>query len=91
MNTALTSQYTIAKEEFAKFCKDRTLSDFGKVVQLVHQDGSIFILHNASIWYSGITIQNDNGHEIPRWIGVSTEHNGDLFFHGADLLSWCLV
>jgi hypothetical protein len=80
-----------AKEEFRSFCKSRELGDFNKIVQIVHQDGSIFVLHCASIWWS--QEQYNAGtppvdHFVPAWIGVSTEHNGDLMFHGGDLLSW---
>lgn len=74
-----------AAENFKKFCEDRKLQDFCDIVQVVHQDGSIFILHNASLWKSEETIKNDMGIDFPAFIGVSTEHNGDLLFFGADL------
>ena len=80
-----------AKEEFKAFCESRELKDLDKIVQVVHQDGSIFVLHHASIWYSqeqynvGMPLGD---HFVPAWIGVSTEHNGDHLFHGGDLLDW---
>lgn len=85
---------TQAQEEFKQFCESRELKDFDSIVQVIHQDGSVFVLHHAAIWYSkeqynvGMPL-GDNF--IPTWIGVTTEHNGDLLFHGGDLLDWWVI
>jgi len=80
-----------AQEEFKQFCESCELKDFDGIVQVIHQDGSVFVLHHAAIWYSkeqynaGMPL-GDNFQ--PKWIGVATEHNGDILFHSDDLLDW---
>ena len=83
--SSLTSRRQLAAEKFKKFCESRELKDFSDIVQVIHQDGSIFVLHHASLWKSEETIKNDMGIDFPAFIGVSTEHNGDMMFFGADL------
>lgn len=83
--STLKSQRQLASENFKKFCENRELKDFKDIVQIVHQDGSIFVLHHASLWKSEEMIKNDTGIDFPAFVGVSTEHNGDLLFFGADL------
>ena len=66
------------KLEFAEFCNSRELKHFRQSVIVSHQDGSHFVLENASVWRSSCT----------RFIGISTEHCGDLLFCIDDLHSW---
>jgi hypothetical protein len=68
------------KEEFSEFCSSRKIKDFRQTVVLAHQDGSNFVLANAAVWRSSCT----------RFIGVSTEHCGDLLFYIDDLHSWSI-
>lgn len=88
---SLSESRKVAQDKFSEFCASRELKDFSEIVQIVHQDGSIFILHHACVWYSdeqfnaGMPL-GDN--YIPKWIGVSTEHNGDLLFFAGDLMDW---
>lgn len=80
-----------AQAEFKEFCDTREIHNFDSVVQVIHQDGSIFVLHHACVWYSreyhnaGMPLGD---HMVPSWIGVATEHNGNHLFHGGDLLDW---
>lgn len=80
-----------AREKFEEFCKSRDLKDFSSIIQVMHQDGSVFVLHHAAIWYSE-EYENvghlSSGVLVPRWIGVSTEHNGDHLFFASDLIDW---
>jgi hypothetical protein len=77
-----------AKRSFGRFCKNRALKDFNGIVQIVHSDGSTFVLHHSSVWYSREKFKDLDGLERPAWVGVSTEHNGDLLFFSGDLLDW---
>ena len=72
------------KEKFKEFCSTLNAYDFGNVIHIIHEDCSTFILHNAVMWKSEVLDE----HEIPKFIGVSTEHNGDFFFFAGDLTSW---
>ena len=77
-----------AQRQFREFCKLQQLDNFSQIIQVVHQDGSIFIFHHASLWHSAETYTDEWTLERPMYVGVSTEHNGDHFFHSGDLLDW---
>jgi len=68
------------RAEFAEFCKSRDTKDFKQTIVVAHEDGSNFVLTHAAIWKSSCA----------RFIGVSTEHCGDLLFYAEDLHSWRL-
>jgi hypothetical protein len=88
---SLKNSYHVAKEKFSEFCQNRELKDFGSIIQIIHQDGSIFVLHHASIWYSEEqdSFGPPHGNSVgPKFIGVSTEHNGDHLFYAGDLVDW---
>lgn len=82
MSISATSEQERAK--FTEFCSKRTLDNFNYVVQVTHQDGSVFILHNSSLWVSEVLSTEG----LPRFIGVATEHTGNYFFFVDDLYSW---
>lgn len=84
---SISSSRDVAQKKFNDFCESRSLKDFSQIVQVVHQDGSIFVLHHASLWHSEETFEFD-GLQRPKWVGVSTEHNGDHLFFSGDLLDW---
>jgi hypothetical protein len=87
----MSESLAFAKSKFKEFCDSRELKDFYQLVQVVHQDGSVFILHHASVWYSEEQEDFGTPHLTtpgPKFIGVSTEHNGDLMFYAGDLVDW---
>ena len=77
-----TKDYKASKEKFKEFCSTRALKDYGEVVQVSHQDGTIFVFHNAAHWTPG--------DDDPNFIGVSTEHCGDHFFVTDDI-EWRVI
>lgn len=83
----MTGSYNAAKQQFDEFCKARKITDFDSVVQVTHQDGCIFVLHNAALWRSKETTDGTEDGS-PTWIGISTEHVGDMFFFTEDLSGW---
>lgn len=83
----MSSYSKIVDEEMAKFkefCKSMNLEDFKYVVHVFHEDGSTFILYHCDLWESQVASELG----VPRFIGVSTEHNGDHFFFTGDLTIW---
>jgi hypothetical protein len=87
----MSESLAFAKSKFKEFCDSRDLKDFDNIVQVVHQDGSVFILHHASVWYSEEQEGFGPPHGTtpgPKFMGVSTEHNGDHLFYVGDLVDW---
>lgn len=76
-----------AQEQFDVFCNSRELKDFRQVIQITHEDGSVFILRYASLWKSDGVYELE-GAQDPKWLGVSTEHNGNFLFFAGGLSSW---
>lgn len=77
-----------AQRCFNRFCKSRKLENFNSIAQIVHSDGSTFILHYATVWWSREKFKSEGGVENAAWIGVCTEHNGDFLFNAGDILDY---
>lgn len=77
-----------ARTQFDAFCANNPFHYQSRIVQVVHQDGSIMVFHHATLWESeeGMLCVDDlNRHG---WVGVCTEHCGNHLFHAGDLLTW---
>lgn len=87
----MNESFEAAKLKFKEFCDSRELKDLDNIVQVIHSDGSVFILHHASIWYSEEQECRGPPHGTtpsPKFMGVSTENNGDHLFYVGDLVDW---
>ena len=74
-------------KNFLRWChRRRGYANFNRCIQVVHQDGSIFVLNYAELWQSRERAA-DNEY-APKWIGVYTEHNGKFLFCTEDLKDW---
>jgi hypothetical protein len=72
------------KAKFNEFSLSRELENFKYVMRITHQDGSVLILNNSCLWVSEVLSED----ELPRFIGVATEHLGHWFFFVDDLTGW---
>lgn len=77
-----------ARARFQAWCKDLPYQQLDQIVHVVHEDGSTFILYNACLWESEPDLLCKPDNERKGYVGVCTEHNGDLFFPAADLFFW---
>ena len=74
--------------DFKAWSKALHYRDLCNIVQVVHEDGSMFVFHNAALWKSEpdeLLLPPD---ERVGWIGVATEHHGDQMFSCGDLVTW---
>lgn len=77
-----------AQAEFNAFCADLPYQRLSRIVQVVHQDGSIMVFHHATMWESDEGMLALPDIDRKGWVGVCTEHCGNHFFHAGDLLTW---
>lgn len=77
-----------AQADFNAFCADLPYQRLSRIVQVVHQDGSIMVFHHATLWESGPNLIALPDRDQAGWIGVVTEHCGQHFFAVGDLMTW---
>lgn len=77
-----------AQDQFDAFCADLPYQRLSRIVQVVHQDGSVMVFHHATLWESHEGMLALPDIDRKGYVGVCTEHCGNHLFHAGDLLTW---